>query len=299
VYLNGSILGMSRREIARKFDEIVAFAEVEQFLDTPVKRYSSGMYVRLAFAVMAHLEPEILIVDEVLAVGDAEFQRRCLGKMNDVVRSGRTVIFVSHNLAMMARLMNHGVLLAHGRLLNSGPIGPIVKQYLSLGGSASTSEWHREPESACKPTRITTIRSLDAHGQLTAVIDADSGFAIEITFTAEATMRAQLAFRLNSDVDNETIFTSAFSDATLESASVFQAGTYVASCPIPRHLLPPGRYHVLVALNNPSGPQYDLIERALSFEVSEVGSMKRIDGRLGAIMPQYTWSLQSATGVSF
>jgi lipopolysaccharide transport system ATP-binding protein len=130
VFLNGAILGMSRAEIRRKFDEIVAFAEVEKFLDTPVKRYSSGMYVRLAFAVAAHLEPEILIVDEVLAVGDAEFQKKCLGKMQDVAKGGRTVLFVSHNMAAVQALCGSAIYLKSGTVKSSGEVESIVNQYL-------------------------------------------------------------------------------------------------------------------------------------------------------------------------
>src|SRR5919205_468175 len=122
IYLNGAILGMRRAEIARKFDEMVAFAEVEKFIDTPVKRYSSGMYVRLAFAVAAHLEPEILLVDEVLAVGDAEFQKKCLGKMNEVASSGRTILFISHNLGVIANLCTRGLLLSHGSVVVDGSL---------------------------------------------------------------------------------------------------------------------------------------------------------------------------------
>src|SRR5207248_4242381 len=131
VYLNGSILGMSRREIARQFDEIVAFAEVEKFLDTPVKRYSSGMYVRLAFAVAAHLEPEILIVDEVLAVGDQQFQDKCLGKMRDVGRSGRTILFVSHNMTAIQNLCTRAVVLSGGRVAMEGAPTDAVRAYLN------------------------------------------------------------------------------------------------------------------------------------------------------------------------
>jgi lipopolysaccharide transport system ATP-binding protein len=131
IYLNGAILGMARAEIRRKFDEIVAFAEVERFLDTPVKRYSSGMYVRLAFAVAAHLEPEILVVDEVLAVGDSAFQKKCLSKMGDVAGEGRTVLFVSHNLAAVQQLCQRGLLFREGRLDSSGPIADTVAGYLS------------------------------------------------------------------------------------------------------------------------------------------------------------------------
>ncbi len=136
IYLNGAILGMTRSEITDKFDEIVAFAEVERFLDTPVKRYSSGMYVRLAFAVAAHLEPEILVVDEVLAVGDARFQRKCLGKMEDVSKGGRTILFVSHQMDAVQRLCNTGLLLDQGRLVASGPMNEVVRSYLESGASA-------------------------------------------------------------------------------------------------------------------------------------------------------------------
>lgn len=130
IYLNGAILGMTRSEIARKFDEIVAFAEVEQFLDTPVKRYSSGMYVRLAFAVAAHLEPEILVVDEVLAVGDAEFQKKCLGRMGEVAKEGRTVLFVSHNLAAVERLCTVGMLLNRGQVEACASMSEVIRHYL-------------------------------------------------------------------------------------------------------------------------------------------------------------------------
>jgi lipopolysaccharide transport system ATP-binding protein len=139
IYLNGAILGMTRAEIRRKFDEIVAFAEVEKYLDTPVKRYSSGMYVRLAFAVAAHLEPEILVVDEVLAVGDAEFQKRCLGKMDEVAKQqGRTVLFVSHNMAAIQNLCMHSVLLINGKLEILGPTHQVISRYLETHKTENT-----------------------------------------------------------------------------------------------------------------------------------------------------------------
>src|SRR5436189_720888 len=141
VFLNGAILGMSRAEIRKKFDEIVAFAEVEKFLDTPVKRYSSGMYVRLAFAVAAHLEPEILIVDEVLAVGDVQFQKKCLGKMGEVAHGGRTVLFVSHNMTAIRALCEHGLLLDDGILVKSGTTEDAIRAYLQ---SASRPQMHLE-----------------------------------------------------------------------------------------------------------------------------------------------------------
>ena len=134
IYLNGAVLGMKRREIERHFDEIVTFAEVEKFIDTAVKRYSSGMYVRLAFAVAAHLNPEILLVDEVLAVGDASFQRKCLGKMNEVTRSGRTVLLVTHNLSVIPQLCERAVLLRHGRVAACGPAQEVLDSYVSMSG---------------------------------------------------------------------------------------------------------------------------------------------------------------------
>ncbi len=144
IFLNGAILGMSKAEIRKKFDEIVAFAEVERFLDTPVKRYSSGMYVRLAFAVAAHLEPEILVVDEVLAVGDAEFQKKCLGKMKDVATGGRTVLFVSHNMHAVRRLCSSGIFLQSGRLMQKGELEPIVRMYEGSFQQARKSEGQKD-----------------------------------------------------------------------------------------------------------------------------------------------------------
>ena len=147
IYLNGAILGMPRADIVRKFDEIVAFSGVEKFLDTPIKRYSSGMKVRLAFAVASHLEPQILIIDEVLAVGDHEFQQRCLGKMQDVAASGRTVLFVSHNMAAVRRLCNKAIRLEHGRLIDSGPAGEQVDAYVrEVTHRAQVSELKTRPD---------------------------------------------------------------------------------------------------------------------------------------------------------
>src|SRR5262249_31370641 len=148
IYLNGAILGMGRAEIRRKFDEIVAFSEVDRFLDTPVKRYSSGMYVRLAFAVAAHLEPEILIVDEVLAVGDAAFQKKCLGKMGQVSRQGRTVLFVSHNMVAVKALCQRGVLLDHGRVKTIGDPDTITREYLATGDNGDWEIAWTDAESA-------------------------------------------------------------------------------------------------------------------------------------------------------
>jgi lipopolysaccharide transport system ATP-binding protein len=183
IFLNGAILGMHRAEIKRKFDEIVAFAEVEKFLDTPVKRYSSGMYVRLAFAVAAHLEPEILIVDEVLAVGDAEFQKKCLGKMQDASKSGRTVLFVSHNMATIQSLCPSSIILKGGRICFTGPTGAAVSEYLATG--MHTNSLERPARKDGRPT-LTKVVINQVKCRATASID------IQITVTSSVKQRCSL-----------------------------------------------------------------------------------------------------------
>src|SRR2546425_4053628 len=162
VFVNGAILGMTRAEIAKKFDEIVAFAEIERFLDTPVKRYSSGMYVRLAFAVAAHLEPEILIVDEVLAVGDAEFQKKSLGKMQAVSNSGRTVLFVSHNMAAIKSLCDSCLLLSQGRKTSEGTPEAVIKRYTGLSNAACSAsvEFRSETSERFGPRELAVLQRL-------------------------------------------------------------------------------------------------------------------------------------------
>jgi len=170
IYLSGAILGMTRRDMERRFDDIVAFAEVERFLDTPVKRFSSGMYVRLAFAVAAHLEPDILLVDEVLAVGDATFQKRCIDRMSKLAASGRTILFVSHNMDLIPRLFRTGILLERGRVTTIGAAPAVVEQYLAAQVSESESDDVRQrPRSGDGRARFTRLQLLDPMGQPRAV----------------------------------------------------------------------------------------------------------------------------------
>jgi lipopolysaccharide transport system ATP-binding protein len=185
IYLNGAILGMKRAEIRRKFDAIVSFSEIEKFLDTPVKHYSSGMFMRLAFAVAAHLEPEILIVDEVLAVGDASFQKKCLNKMQDVSRNeGRTVLFVSHNMPAVARLCPRAVLLDGGRVLGDGLAPDVIRSYLDSGSGSSAKRTWTDADHAPGNhiARLRAVRCVGADGTVSEVIDIRREFAIEITF---------------------------------------------------------------------------------------------------------------------
>jgi lipopolysaccharide transport system ATP-binding protein len=184
IYLNGAILGMKKAEIARKFDEIVAFAEVEKFIDTPVKRYSSGMYLRLAFAVAAHLEPEILIVDEVLAVGDASFQKKCLNKMHSVGSEGRTVLFVSHNLSAVTSLCRRAMWLNQGQVINDGPSQQTVSEYLNSGMlMVAEQEW---PDSGAAPgndiVRARAMRLRTKDGRTTDIVDIREAVALDIEF---------------------------------------------------------------------------------------------------------------------
>ncbi|HQU31700.1 MAG: ABC transporter ATP-binding protein [Planctomycetia bacterium] len=184
IYLNSAILGMKRAEIDKKFDEIVAFAEVEKFLDTPVKHYSSGMYLRLAFAVAAHLEPEILLVDEVLAVGDARFQKKCLDKMETVGKQGRTVLFVSHNMPAVTRLCKRVILLNEGKLEHDGSSHQVVSMYLSAGsGTTSVREW-KNPSKAPKGevARLCAVRVKSEHGKITGSMDIRKQIILEMEY---------------------------------------------------------------------------------------------------------------------
>lgn len=193
IFLNGAILGMSRIEIKRRFDEIVAFSEISRFLDTPVKRYSSGMYVRLAFAVAAHLEPDILIVDEVLAVGDVEFQKKCLGKMKDVSgQSGRTVLFVSHNMAAVQNLCSRGVLLDHGQVLCDGNIGTVISEYTRRASSLSRNSLReRTDRIGTGDVMITNVEMLDCRGMQTHACITGAELVLRLSYRVRPGIKLQ------------------------------------------------------------------------------------------------------------
>ncbi|MGE0043968.1 MAG: polysaccharide ABC transporter ATP-binding protein [Vicinamibacterales bacterium] len=247
VYLNGALLGMKKREIDRKFDEIVAFAEVETFLDTMVKHYSSGMYMRLAFSVAAHLEPEILIVDEVLAVGDQEFQKKCLGKMQDVGKLGRTVLFVSHNMSAVTRLCSRAVLLEHGRLVASGPTSAIVSDYVFKGfGKASERQWDDPATAPGDDTiRLLRVRACDQHGEVQDSFDIRRPIGIEVTYHVG---RAGLHFTPCLDLINDTGVVLFLSQERPNWQGVERpVGEHTTTCWIPGNLLAEGTFHVDVA----------------------------------------------------
>jgi lipopolysaccharide transport system ATP-binding protein len=266
IYLNGAILGMTRAEIRKKFDEIVAFAEVEKFLDTPVKRYSSGMYVRLAFAVAAHLEPEILVVDEVLAVGDAEFQKKCLGKMSEVsCQEGRTVLFVSHNMAAIAELAARAVLLERGSVAIDGSASEALSIYLSNNSQNKVyvsphDEMHRSPHVA----RVDVLTS-DANGV------HRFGTPIEMRFSIrhkQPLHKGCFSFQIVNELQQAVIHAWA-----LYPKIVFgrRSGESVLVCRFPSLHLNVGRYSLRTYLTEPpGGPLYERLDAICTFEVTRL-----------------------------
>lgn len=297
IFLNGAILGMSRVEIKQKFDEIVAFAEVERFLDTPVKRYSSGMYVRLAFAVAAHLEPEILVVDEVLAVGDAEFQKKCLSKMGDVANAGRTVLFVSHNMQAVARLCSRCVLLHRGQVMMDGESHRVANAYLNSGVTTSAArEWSdlaTAPGDAVVRLCATRIRSSEGHSVDTIDVRARAG--IELEYEVLTSGYLLLPHFVLRNQDGTVLFVSVDLDPAWRGRRR-PAGRYVSVGWIPGNLLTEGMVSVMPVLMSLSPEHiHAMVEDAVAFRVVDDLSTKdtsRGDYNQpmpGLIRPMLTW----------
>jgi lipopolysaccharide transport system ATP-binding protein len=268
IYLNAAILGMRHAEIRRKFDEIVAFAGTERFLDTPVKRYSSGMYVRLAFAVAAHLEPEILLVDEVLAVGDAEFQRKCLGRMSEVARGGRTVLFVSHNMVAVESLCRRAILLDRGRVTDEGPPATVIENYLAFFrkhmGDVSLAE--RTDREGSGEARYTAVRFLDDAGRPLPSVPMGGTLTVELDFVCHRTLtRPRFLLRFVNPL-GQTVF-HAKTHAALDALPQTRRGGTVR-CRFPALNLIPGMYTVTVQINDSVAARVDGVEGAAAIEVS-------------------------------
>ncbi len=268
IFLNGAILGMSRSEIKRKFDEIVAFAEVDKFLDTPVKRYSNGMYVRLAFAVAAHLEPEILIVDEVLAVGDMEFQKKCIGKMESVAhREGRTVLFVSHNMGAVLSLCSRGIVLAKGQVIGDAPVREACSLYMNNVAASSGRRAQYRPRAGAAFSFI-ELQLLGSAGAINGSLDVFDPLTLHI--------RYQVGRRLSGVVvgislrrDGILLFNSFDSDTNPEVMESREPGLYEAEVELPRNLLAAGRYTISVMASVPTFENLDDKPEALPFELEE------------------------------
>jgi len=299
IYLNGAILGMSRREINRKFDEILAFAEVEKFVDTPVKHYSSGMYLRLAFAVAAHLEPEILLVDEVLTVGDSRFQKKCLNKMQDVGQEGRTVLFVSHSMPSITRLCGRTILLDEGRLLQDGPSYQVVAKYLNSGfGTMVAREW---PDSAKAPggkiARLCAVRVKTEQGQITDMVDIRKPVSIEMEYEVLKSGYLLLPYHHFLNEEGVHIFHAHCSDPEWQRRPRLK-GRYMSTVWIPGNLLSEGTVFVSSGITtlDPTIKQFHEHD-VVAFQVVDSldGQSSRGDwaGPMGGVVrPLFKWTTQ-------
>lgn len=299
IYLNGAVLGMKRSEIERKFDEIVAFAEIEKFLDTPAKRYSSGMYMRLAFAVAAHLEPEILLIDEVLAVGDARFQRKCLDMMQDVGRAGRTVIFVSHNMPAVTRLCQRTILLDAGKVLQDGPSPQVVSAYLSSGlGTTAAREWTdpgRAPGNDIARLRAVRVRTED--GRISEALDIRQPVGIEMEFEALTPGHVLVPNYHFFNEEGVCVFVASDHDPAWRGRQR-PKGRYLSTAWIPGNLLSEGTLVIGVAVSTMDPIVVHFYEAdAVAFQVIDSldGDSARGDyaGHLpGVVRPLLRWTTQ-------
>lgn len=293
IYLNGAILGMGRAEIDRKFDAIVEFAEVERFLDTPVKRYSSGMYVRLAFSVAAHLDSDVLIVDEVLAVGDAGFQKKCMGRMEEVAGEGRTVIFVSHNMGAISELCTRAILLDKGRKLEDGDVSHVISKYAAL--SANLVQYSVDDGTLEKRAcTITKVRIVDSKGNDAPGFDIADSVAIEIDYVLKERLNGlQLAMTLSR---NMVDVLHTFDTDTLGPTEWQLPGTYRLRHEIPGMFLKGGSYSVSLTLGTPDR-LYQELSSVVQFDIEEHSINTNDKGfrrdRVGQVVSQGIWSRET------
>jgi lipopolysaccharide transport system ATP-binding protein len=287
IFLNGAILGMTRREIKAKFDEIVHFAEVEKFLDTPVKRYSSGMYVRLAFAVAAHLEPETLVVDEVLSVGDAEFQKKCLAKMNDIGQAGRTVLFVSHNMLAVQTLCSRALLMSKGQFVADGSPQAIVAMYLRA--NSTSPEGQQWVDSATAPgnelVRIARVAAISSNPD-SGRISIRWPFKIEVEYWA-STGGASVHVLFHVHNQHGVLVFTTWSDPV-----VYETGKYLSACQIPENLLNDGTYFLNLFFIRDGSVDVFAVENIISFEVVDDAprNVSWMGKEPGVIRPQFSWT---------
>jgi len=286
IFLNGAILGMKKSEIERQFKNIVDFAELDTFIDTPVKHYSSGMYMRLAFAVAAHLEPEILLVDEVLAVGDHEFQKKCLGKMDEVAKGGRTVLFVSHNMTAVNQLCSRCLMLADGRVAQSGPTGSVVAEYLKVGtGGAGEQVWLDVAKApGNEKIRLRSVRIL-SEGQISNDVDIDKEISVEVEFLNLAPGLRKICTNIYLVDALGTVVLSTGNTPAANSLpekwfdQPHPKGVFRARCTLPANFLNEGRYYVNVYVVT-LGPLSIEVEalQAIAFTVFDTGVMREPGG---------------------
>ncbi|HEV7682967.1 MAG TPA: ABC transporter ATP-binding protein [Pyrinomonadaceae bacterium] len=296
IFLNGAVLGMTRREIESKFDEIVAFAETEQFLDTPVKHYSSGMTVRLAFAVAAHLEPEILIIDEVLAVGDIAFQKKCLGKMNEVARHGRTVLFVSHDISAVNGLCQRAILLHEGSLVMNGPTSEVTAHYLDTANKLySPVSWIN-----FRPGEGDEIRLLSAgiqqRGANTTAVDCRAPFSVSFEYEAKKLLPNSRFFILVRNAKGDVVFGTSDYDWPGEEIGNRRTGKFVSEVSVPEGLLKAGSYYGTIGADIKNERIIFAENDVFQFEVFESGddTLAERHKRVGLIAPLLRWQTSEA-----
>jgi len=292
IYLNGAIMGMKKAEIARKFDEIVAFAEIEKFLETPVKRYSSGMYVRLAFAVAAHLEPEILIVDEVLAVGDSDFQKKCLGKMREVTTQGRTVIFVSHTMPAVQQLCERGMMLHQGNLLFSGTIADTIRNYLGqVKTLSSTDVRDRTDRSGSQRLKFTQIIIYDSKGDEIDRVMSGQDILVRLYYQSQEDKRnASMFVSFNVRNNQGFLLTNLNSvDSGFSRLNIYRRGYF--ECRWPKFNLRPGDYDCNLFCSV-DGEIVDWMQSAFTIHVEDGNFFRtgKLVGAQGEILVDHSWS---------
>ncbi len=300
IYLNGAILGMKKREIAAKFDDIVDFAGCAMYVDTPFKRYSSGMRVRLGFAVAAFLEPEILIVDEVLAVGDAEFQKRAVGKLQEESTSGRTVLIVSHNMHVIRNLCARGVLLDEGQVVRSGPSQDIVDHYVASADCLPSAKiWDEREAPATDKMRLVGVSVLNADGQPSSVVKISQRIGIELIFDVLHDLeRGYACFWLKDGAGTEVLSTSSSPHVTSTPdefcGKPMKRGRYRSACWIPPNFLNATHYMVTPILGLERSQTQVLVRDAIIFEVADTSDMRaEYQGRwLGVVRPKLPWSTE-------
>jgi lipopolysaccharide transport system ATP-binding protein len=290
VYFNGALLGMRKRDIDRQLDQIVSFAGTERFLDTPVKHYSSGMQTRLAFAVAAHLQADILLVDEVLAVGDAAFQRKCLGRMNEVARDGKTVIFVSHDMTNVAVLCETAILLDRGKVQDLGPSKRVIEGYLSrVGGGDRESCWDRHEAPGNETVRLTRVRALDHTGNLGPVFQSQP-VTLAVEYVVERRARLNPVFVVKNAWGVVVFSTANYEDPEWGKKS-HSAGSYEARCRVPAYLLNSGAYTVDALLVQDTRHVLAQADHAVTIEVHDEGSMRSdyAGEWVGVVRPRCLW----------
>jgi len=292
VFLNGSLLGMNRSEVSRKFDEIINFSGVEKFIDTPVKHYSSGMYVRLAFSVAAHLESEVIIVDEVLAVGDTNFKKKCLQKIRDMAVQGRTVLFVSHSLGTLAELCEKSILLEDGKVKSIGETEKIINDYLAKDNQGANADVFFELKQNSK-SAVAFLRAsiTDMVGTVKTEVSVLEEFKIRLeVFIRRPQNEIDIAFRVKNQF-GLSVFVSSCADKKIVTEK--SLGVHTLTANIPPHFLSPGKYYVTIAAHLPLQEVYDFHEDVLSFEVVEYGSSMSLykGSDVGAVLVDLPWSI--------